>query len=184
MNVGDHVFASYTAHCYRSIVRQSGFRYAKSSRCRSRENAQLRPAIEECVEPAAVELHWKEQMVVARSTRGDRSIGPEPSRCRTRTGLPFVKGHAVTRQVEINVEAAQNVRTEDPVEWPEKSVRRIDRGDEKPSPWYCHAANAEAAQFDLVCLQGTAAKSAHRPLKFDARGPRADPLGSGGCQDS
>lgn len=53
------------------------------------------------------------------------------------------------RQVEIGVEVAQHVRTEHTVERSEENARRIDRRDENPSPWYCRAAHAEAAQFDL-----------------------------------
>jgi hypothetical protein len=160
MNMGAYLFTGHTAHCYRSIVREHSVGYAKSSRSPGGENAHLRPAIEQCVDPAAVELHRKEQMVAARSARGDRGPGLGPSRRRAWRGLSFVKHQAVMRQVEIDIEIAQNIRTEHTVERSEENARRVDRSDENPSPWYCHAAHAEAAQFDLVCPQGAAAKPA------------------------
>jgi hypothetical protein len=142
MNMGAYLFTSHTAHYYRSIVRERSVGYAKSSRSPGGENAQLRPAIEQCVDPAAVKLHRKEQMVATRPARGPGlGLGLGPSRRCTWRGLSLVKHQAVMRQVEIDVEVAQHVRTEHTVERSEENPRRIDRSDEDPSPWYCRAAH-------------------------------------------
>src|SRR5439155_23829501 len=123
--------------------------------------------VDECVDPAAVELCRKEQAVAPRSAGGDRDIRLGPGRRRAGAGLLAVESYPVVRQVEIDIEAAQTVGSKHAVEWSGKQARHADRGDANPSPRYRHAANGEAAQLHLARLQA-AGNPAHLPLNLDA----------------
>jgi hypothetical protein len=77
---------------------------------------------------------------------------------------------------------AQGVGAEDTVERTGEHARHIERGDAHPAPRNRYVAGAEAAQFDLVGRQA-AGKAAYLPVKFDARGLRADAFGGGRRHD-
>lgn len=88
----------------------------------------------------------------------------------------------MTRQIQIDIEAAQGVGAEHAVERSRKYIPRIDWRDPHPPPWYGNSTEGEVAQLHLAGLQA-AANPPHLPLKFDARALRADALRGGGRQD-
>ena len=88
----------------------------------------------------------------------------------------------MTRQVEVDVKAAQRIGTQHSVKWPREHARHIDRSNAHPAPRYRHSADGKAAQLHLAGLEG-AANPAYLPLEFDTRALRADSLGYGGRQD-
>jgi len=89
----------------------------------------------------------------------------------------------MTRQVEVDVKAAQRIGTQHSVKWPREHARHIDRSNAHPAPRYRHSADGKAAQLHLAGLQG-AANPSYLPLEFDTRALRADPLGYGGASRS
>src|SRR5215469_2590593 len=100
----------------RGVMRQLGFAHS-GCRCASRrEHTQLRAGVEEGINPAAVELHRKEQVIAERAARGDRSIGTCPGWRRLLARLLAVKRHLVTREIKVDVEATQNISAENSVE--------------------------------------------------------------------
>ena len=85
------------------------------------------------------------------------------------------------RQIEIDIEAAQSVRSDHAVERADENARHIHRCHANPSPWYRHTAYGEAAQLDLAGIEA-AAEAPQLTLKFDYGALRPDPSGGGGCQ--
>src|SRR5690242_6639999 len=132
-----------------AVARQGRLGHSESQCGFAGEHAQLRAGVDESVDLIAVELRWKGKVVAERFACRDRRIGLGPGRCRARAGLLAVEYHSVMRQIEIDIETAQGVRAEDPVERSGEHARHIERSDTHPAPWYRHVAGGEAAQLDL-----------------------------------
>jgi hypothetical protein len=90
--------------------------------------------------------------------------------------LLLIKGHLVSRQVEIDIKVAEYIRAEQTIERRGEDPRYRNRSDQNATPGYRNLSGSKAAQFDLVRWQ-VAADPTHFPLKFDARPLRANPLG-------
>src|SRR6516162_1600745 len=135
MNVRAQLLGRGAVHHYRLVARQDRSRQPQSRGGLCREDAHLRAGIDEGVDPVAVELHREKQMAAERPSGAEPGVGLAPGRRRVRAGLLCIYGHAMARQVEIDIKAAQRVSAEHTVERSEKNAPGIDRSDANPPPW-------------------------------------------------
>src|SRR5215831_14423166 len=106
MHMCAQLLSRRTTHDHRAITPHYRLGNAEGGGGLGREHGKLRAGVDERIDPAAIELHWKEQVAAQRTPCRDPKIGLGPGRRSTRTGLLAIKDQTVTRQIEIDVEAA------------------------------------------------------------------------------
>src|SRR5947209_15150468 len=81
--------------------------------------------------------------------------------------LPLVEGHMAARQVEIDVEAAQDVGSEHSIQRPGQGVYDLDRSDPNSTAGHVDATDREAAQLQFA-HRHVAGNPVHPSPEFDA----------------